>query len=459
MKLKPYLEYKDARIIWLEKIPAHWQEKRAKFLFREIDERSSSGEEELLSVSHITGVTPRSQKNVTMFKAESYVGHKVCQPGDVVINTMWAWMAALGVAKHTGIVSPSYGVYRPLNQQNFLPEYIDQLLRTWGFVAEYNTRSTGIRSSRLRLYPDQFLDIAMPVPPIEEQQKMIDYLKFENRKINRFIRNKRSLIKLLNEQKQAIINQAVTRGIDHNLRLKPSNIEWAGDIPAHWKMEKLKFHFEFKKGKKAAELTKDYVGLNRGKYPVYSGQTENDGVLGSINWYEFDFSNPTIFVTTVGAKAMTTKIVSGKFSLSQNCALIVPKNESQKINYFQPAIQTLFNFERRNISLIMQPSLRFEDLAKFYIPIPPEPEQEEIAEYIQAESNRIDHIISRTKREIEFMQEYRTRLISDVVIGRIDVRDIEIPVLSDEDVVEDLEDEELLEEAEAELEEDGNTDE
>lgn len=222
-RLKPYSEYKDACVTWLEKIPAHWEEKRAKFLFREIDERSILGEEELLSVSHITGVTPRSQKNVTMFKAESYVGHKVCQPGDLVINTMWAWMAALGVAKHTGIVSLSYGVYRPHNQQLFLPEYIDQLLRIWGFIAEYNIRSTGVRASRLRLYPDKFLDISMPIPSLDEQQVIISYLKFENRKISRFIRNKRSLIKLLNEQKQVIINQAVTRGIDPNVFLKPSD--------------------------------------------------------------------------------------------------------------------------------------------------------------------------------------------------------------------------------------------
>ncbi|MGZ9111929.1 MAG: restriction endonuclease subunit S, partial [Rhodoplanes sp.] len=111
--LKPYPAYKDSGLPWLGQIPAHWEEKRAKYFFREIDERSRKGDEELLSVSHLTGVTPRSQKNVTMFRAESYVGHKLCRPGDVVFNTMWAWMGALGVARAAGIVSPSYAVYRP----------------------------------------------------------------------------------------------------------------------------------------------------------------------------------------------------------------------------------------------------------------------------------------------------------------------------------------------------------
>jgi type I restriction enzyme, S subunit len=111
-----YGEYRKARLHWLSEIPVHWEENRGKSYFREIDCRSKTGNEELLSVSHITGVTPRSQKNVSMFKAENYSGHKLCQPGDIIINTMWAWMAALGVSNHTGIVSPSYGMYRPHNK-------------------------------------------------------------------------------------------------------------------------------------------------------------------------------------------------------------------------------------------------------------------------------------------------------------------------------------------------------
>ncbi|MBL1639434.1 restriction endonuclease subunit S, partial [Klebsiella pneumoniae] len=110
---KRYPAYRAARMRWLPPVPEHWNEQRAKTFFHEVDERSKTGHEELLSVSHITGVTPRSQKNVTMFKAASYVGSKLCRPGDIVINTLWAWMAALGTSKHAGIVSPAYGVYRP----------------------------------------------------------------------------------------------------------------------------------------------------------------------------------------------------------------------------------------------------------------------------------------------------------------------------------------------------------
>lgn len=173
LALRPYPEYKESRLLWLGRIPSHWTEKRAKYFFREVDERSTTGEEELLSVSHITGVTPRSQKNVTMFKAESYAGHKLCRPSDLVINTMWAWMAALGVAKEFGIVSPSYGVYRPKNHDDLVPEFVDHLLRTQPYASEYWCRSTGIRSSRLRLYPEKFLEIPVACPPRSEQSHML----------------------------------------------------------------------------------------------------------------------------------------------------------------------------------------------------------------------------------------------------------------------------------------------
>jgi type I restriction enzyme, S subunit len=149
--MQRYPAYKDSLFDWLGKIPSHWEEKRAKWYFDKVDERSETGDEELLSVSHITGVTPRSEKNVTMFQAESYVGHKLCKVGDLVINTMWAWMAALGVSQYDGIVSTAYGVYRPKSKDIFDSRYLDYLLRTKGYAGEYLCRSKGIWTSRLLL--------------------------------------------------------------------------------------------------------------------------------------------------------------------------------------------------------------------------------------------------------------------------------------------------------------------
>jgi type I restriction enzyme S subunit len=170
-------------------------------------------------------------------------------------------------------------------------------------------------------------------------------------------------------------------------------------------------------------LTNEYIGRNAGEFPVFSGQTEHGGLMGKISWHEFDFDMPVIFVSTVGARAMTTRILSGKFSLSQNCALIVPRNCQVNPLYFENVFQRLFAFERHSISQIMQPSLRFSDLNRFYVPHPPVEEQVLIAAEIESEFGKLNATISRLEREITLLREYRTRLVADVVTGKLDVRE------------------------------------
>lgn len=164
--LRPYPQMKPIGLSWLPEHPATWEIRRAKYSFFEADDRSVQGDEELLSVSHKTRVTPRSQKNITMFMAESYEGHKVCRPGDIVVNTMWAWMAALGVPKHVGLVSPAYGIYRARATSQFESRYLDYLLRTEIYRAEYLRSSRSVTTSRLRLYPPDFLNIPFVQPPL-----------------------------------------------------------------------------------------------------------------------------------------------------------------------------------------------------------------------------------------------------------------------------------------------------
>ncbi len=211
---QPYAAYKPSGLEWLGDVPEHWEISPAKYFYREADDRSETGAEELLSVSHITGVTPRSQKNITMFMASSYVGHKVCKPGDLVINTMWAWMGALGVACQTGIVSPSYGVYRPLRPTLLLSEYADLLLRTRSYVSEYVCRSTGIRSSRLRLYPEQFLRVRIVCPPVNEQRVILEHLSAATRETEQAIVGAHREIELLREYRTRLIADVVTGKLD-----------------------------------------------------------------------------------------------------------------------------------------------------------------------------------------------------------------------------------------------------
>ena len=211
---RPYRAYKPSGVKGLGNVPSHWDVRPAKWHFREVDERSTTGSEELLSVSHLTGVTPRSEKNVTMFKAESNVGYKICRSGDVVINTMWAWMAALGVARQLGIVSPSYAVYRNNYNSLLSEDYGELLLRSASYQAEYRRLSTGIRPSRLRLYPDVFLRIRMACPPPEEQSDIVAFVQRESANSERAFRLIREEIAALREYRTRLIADVVTGRLD-----------------------------------------------------------------------------------------------------------------------------------------------------------------------------------------------------------------------------------------------------
>lgn len=212
---------KDSKVDWIGDIPEHWIVKRAKYIFDEVDERSRTGDEELLSVSHLTGVTSRSEKNVSMFMAEDYSGSKLCRENDLVINIMWAWMGALGVSKQVGIVSPSYGVFRQKLKNTFNPVYLEYLLKSTKYVEYYNKVSTGLHSSRLRFYGHMLFAMKMGYPPIDEQNKIISYLDKQTKLIDDAVNVQNEQIVKLKEFKTTLINAAVTGKI----KITPAMVE------------------------------------------------------------------------------------------------------------------------------------------------------------------------------------------------------------------------------------------
>ena len=216
--LDPQAPLRDSGISWLGKIPEHWQIKRARWLFRERDRRSETGDEELLTVSHLTGVTPRSEKEVYMFAAKTKEGYKICVQGDLVINTLWAWMGAMGVSPVNGIVSPAYNVYEPTEQLD--PAYVDALVRLPVFAQEVTRYSKGVWSSRLRLYPEGFFEVFLPVPPLSEQQKIVAFLDADIQKLGGLRVVAENTITLLKERRAALIAEAITGRIDTSRSMK-----------------------------------------------------------------------------------------------------------------------------------------------------------------------------------------------------------------------------------------------
>ncbi|ENM3818402.1 restriction endonuclease subunit S [Vibrio cholerae] len=219
--LDPNVPMKDSGVDWIGKIPAHWEVRRAKYIFDEVDERSKNGDEELLSVSHMTGVTPRSEKNVSMFMAEDYTGSKLCIENDLVINIMWAWMGALGVSDRVGIVSPSYGVFRQKLKNTFNPTYLEYLLKSVKYVEYYNKVSTGLHSSRLRFYGHMLFAMKMGYPSYEEQNEIMAYLHEQTQRIDLAIDSQLAQIEKLKEYKTTLINSAVTGKI----KITPEMVE------------------------------------------------------------------------------------------------------------------------------------------------------------------------------------------------------------------------------------------
>lgn len=195
--------------------------------------------------------------------------------------------------------------------------------------------------------------------------------------------------------------------------MKDSGVEWIGEIPRDWEVVKLKTYFSFEKGKNASIYTQEYIGQNIGEFPVYSGQTENNGIMGKINCYDYDIDE-CLFTTTVGAKVMTPKILKGKFNLSQNC-LIMKKEKECFINFFYYMLLPLFSYEKSLIPNYMQPSLRMEDLRRYKFYIPPLEEQEKIANYLDKKVSDIDLIIEKTKITIEDYKKYKQSIITEAV--------------------------------------------
>lgn len=208
-ELEAYERTRSVGLRWLHHIPEHWRIARAKTVMSAIDVRSPTGEEELLTVSSSRGVIPRSSASVSMFKAESYVGHKLCWPGDLVINSLWAWGRGLGVARDHGIVSTAYGVYRQ-REQTLDSAYLDHLVRSETFRWELQVRSQGVWKSRLQMTDARWLDAPLLIPPADEQAAIVKYIAHANARIDKAIAAKRRLIALLDEYLAAAFDDLLT---------------------------------------------------------------------------------------------------------------------------------------------------------------------------------------------------------------------------------------------------------
>ena len=472
--IKPYPRMKDSGVPWLVGVPEHWGVKRAKTLLRTVDVRSESGAEELLTVSSNLGVIPRRSANVTMFKAESYTGHKLCWPGDLVINSLWAWARGLGVSQHHGIVSTAYGVYRVRDTNVLDPDFVHELARSVPFHWELRVRSKGVWTSRLQLTDVSFLEAPFPLPPLPEQAAIVRFLDYMDRRIRRYIRAKQTLIKLLEEQKQAIIHHAVTRGLDADVRLKPSGVEWLGDVPAHWEVRFLgrclrRIDQGWSPVAAEGDISPDQwavLTLSSVKQGAFNSRAIKPVQLSAKIPEGIEIEDGDLLLTRSNTRKLVGDVCIVKNARSKTliCDLIyrlTPESTILCSSFLM--LMLLSQFGRRQIerdargSSGTMPKIAQRHIRSWRVVVPPHEEQRSIVRDIEVTSKDIDAAIDRANREISLLREYRTRLIAAVVTGKLDVREAAARLPNETELVEPASEDELLDngsEADAEIEAD-----
>jgi type I restriction enzyme S subunit len=434
-KFSKYPVYKDSGVEWLGEIPEGWEVGKIKYLFKEINERSFDGAEDLLSVSQYTGVTRKTDKvdeGDLLTTASTLEGYKKVYQGDLVSNIMLAWNGSLGFSPFDGITSPAYSVYRMVTGHE--NRYFHYLLRTELYKSEFKRNSSGVIESRLRLYTDDFFSIISIIPPLTEQRAIASFLDEKTTKIDRAIAQKEKLIALLKERKQIIIQNAVTKGLDPAAKMKDSGVDWIGEIPEGWEVKKLKY------------LGNSIIGLT---YSPDDLCNENEGtlVLRSSNLFEGKFKygeKENVYVKTKIPNKLRLKekdilICSrnGSRDLIGKCAFATNIDAGASFGAFttvfrSPINDYVFNILNSEIfkhlsgmfltSTINQ--LTIGNLNSIEIPLPPFLGRVRIMQYIETQSQKIDASIALQEKQIVKLKEYKAVLIDGAVTGKIKVTNV-----------------------------------
>jgi type I restriction enzyme S subunit len=435
--LKPYPVMKDSGVPWLGEVPEHWDVRRGKWLFRHRKQintdRSNSN---VLSLT-LRGVVNNDPDNPEGLVPKDYATYQLFRKGDLVfklIDLENLRTSRVGLVHEDGIMSSAYVRLTPqkvIDIRFFYQQYSDLYQR-----GIYNQLGAGVRST---LGPTDLLDLSMVVPPLPEQAAIVRFLDHMERRIRKYIRAKQKLIKLLEEQKQAIIHRAVTRGLDANIRLKPSGLEWLGDVPEHWEVLPLKRVSQIIDGDRGSEYpnVEDFVAQG---VPFLSSKSIKDGRLTFDNSpYISDEKfqklreekmRPGDLVMTVRGTIGNSALFSGDLFKTAfiNAQMMILRPNINRIlsSYFLKLTQSRYfnNLLAFRAYGSAQQQLTNQLLSALPLPLPPIEEQEKILIGVTALLRTADTALDRTHSEIALLREYRTRLIADVVTGKLDVREV-----------------------------------
>lgn len=411
---------KESGIPWLGKIPEHWEMTIIRSCFDESDVRCKLENYPLLSVTQEQGIV--SQENITTKKDVSNDdkgNYKIVPIGGIAYNKMRMWQGAVGLNEiQEGIVSPAYVVVIP--KQHIFSKFALYLFKTPNMIEEFGKYSYGLCSDMNSLRYEDFQNISIPLPPLEEQKAIADFLDKKTHQIEEFITKKQKLIALLEEKKQTLINQCVTQGLDSSTSLKDSGVEWLGKIPTHWEMTKIK-HF--------CEINPQ----TNQEIPNHFTYIDLESVTKGVLWKKQVISKeqaPSRAQRILQKKDILFQLVrpyqknnylfdeDGDYVASTGYAQVRTR-EYAKFIYYAFLEDSLIQRIALKCTGSNYPAITSSDFGDLKIPLPPLEEQKAIAEYLDTQIEKIDLAICKIKSQINLIKEYKTTLISEAVCGRV----------------------------------------
>jgi len=433
MSFPEYSDYECSGFDWLGLIPRHWRTDKFRYVFTESNEKiENEVVGEMLSVSGYRGIEIKIYDDENKRRTEEELqGYRIVRPGQLVVNTMWLNYAGLGVSNYEGHVSPAYRSYW-INADVDL-RFIHHLMRSSIYVQGYTQLLTGIRPNSLQMSRDDLMGFPVVLAPRAEQTQIARFLDHETAKIDALIREQERLIELLQEKRQAVISHAVTKGLDPDVPMKDSGVEWLGEVPAHWVISRIKnVCIKVTDGAHISPETEN------GQYAFVSTRDVSDGIIDLDNCLRTSTSSYEYLVRT-GCRPVAGDVLFSKDGTIGETA-VVPVGQdfviASSLIILRPAIDRIFpeflelalqsdNTIEQAESFVKGAALRrlsIQNILRIWMSTPPLHEQEEIVEYLQKAVAEIQGLTSAAEELVGLLRERRSALISAAVTGKIDVR-------------------------------------
>lgn len=416
--MEKYKEYKDSGVQWLGEIPSHWKAVLNGRIFKE-DVRKALDTDISLSLSQKDGLIPTEEMQESSLKTSSYANWKHVTPCDLVINRFKAHLGVMFASNYTGMVSFHYGVFKSVMPTN--SKYYEYLFHTNVYKFLYSDVSNGMTVGLQNLSNTAFYKVRGLYPPIDEQCSIVTYLDTKCSQLDTLLSNKEKQISLLQEMKQRVIADAVTRGVNPNIKFKATNIPWLPEIPEHWEMRKMKYIFKERSEKNHPNEEPLCATQSKGVIPqsLYEGRV----VVVNKGFENLKFVKEGDFVISL-------RSFQGGIEYAYFQGIISAAYTILEIVEFTMAPYYKLMFKSHNFIQLLQTcvtgiregqNINYPLLSNKTLPVPPLSEQRAIVSYITERTSKIDTLIEKLTKEIGCVKEYKQRLISDVVTGQVKV--------------------------------------